>query len=117
MATALRRPVGHEDRLSLVEHLDELRSRLITCAITLAVVFAFCFWQNGALLKIINDPLSKVTQSNVQKGRGPLGQTSLAQDAVKKLAVQQALLTRTLAAPSSGLSAPTRARIAAQQKL
>ena len=30
MATALR-PIRHEDRLSLVEHLDELRTRLIIC--------------------------------------------------------------------------------------
>src|SRR2546421_580480 len=36
MATgALRRPVGHEDRLSLIEHLDELRSRLIVSALAL----------------------------------------------------------------------------------
>ncbi len=30
MAKALR-PIGHEDRLSIVDHLDELRSRLIVC--------------------------------------------------------------------------------------
>ena len=28
MAPALR-PIGHEDRLSIVEHLDELRTRLV----------------------------------------------------------------------------------------
>ena len=49
--TALR-PIGHEDRLSLVDHLDELRSRLIICGATLVVAFAVCFWQNGALLDI-----------------------------------------------------------------
>ena len=31
MATAIR-PIGHEDRLSLVDHLDELRTRLIVSA-------------------------------------------------------------------------------------
>ena len=36
MAKALR-PIGHEDRLSMVEHLDELRSRLIICVIALAI--------------------------------------------------------------------------------
>ena len=41
MATTLR-PIRHEDRLSLVEHLDELRKRLIVCV----VVFVGCF---GAL--------------------------------------------------------------------
>ena len=34
------RPVRHDDRLTLVEHLDELRTRLIICAITIAVAFA-----------------------------------------------------------------------------
>ena len=26
------RPIGHEDRLSLVEHLDELRTRIVIAA-------------------------------------------------------------------------------------
>ena len=45
MATTLK-PIGHEDRLTLVDHLDELRTRLIICAITLVVAFGLCFWQN-----------------------------------------------------------------------
>ena len=51
------RPIGYEDRLSIVDHLDELRSRLIICAIALAAAFALCFWQNNLLLKILNSPL------------------------------------------------------------
>ena len=39
MAKVLR-PIGHEDRLSIVDHLDELRSRLIICGIALAIAFA-----------------------------------------------------------------------------
>ena len=109
--TALRRPVSHDDRLSLVEHLDELRSRLIVCVAAIVVIFAVCFWQNGPLLKIVNDPLASQTQSNVNKGRGPLGQTSLAQQAVKKLALQDRAFLQTLAAPDSGLSAAARATI------
>ena len=31
------RPIEHEDRLSVVEHLDELRSRLIFCAVAFGV--------------------------------------------------------------------------------
>ena len=38
MAKVLR-PIGHEDRLSIVDHLDELRSRLIICGIALAIAF------------------------------------------------------------------------------
>jgi sec-independent protein translocase protein TatC len=50
-------PVSHEDRLSLVEHLDELRSRLIVCAAAFGVALALCFWQNHLLLEIASGPL------------------------------------------------------------
>jgi sec-independent protein translocase protein TatC len=56
MAKALR-PIGHEDRLSIVDHLDELRSRLIVSAIVLGIAFAVCFWQNHALLHVLNRAL------------------------------------------------------------
>ncbi|HET8566994.1 MAG TPA: twin-arginine translocase subunit TatC [Solirubrobacterales bacterium] len=49
--------VSHEDRLTLVEHLDELRSRLIVCAVVLGVALALCFWQNHLLLEIAQGPL------------------------------------------------------------
>ncbi|HVQ60137.1 MAG TPA: twin-arginine translocase subunit TatC [Solirubrobacterales bacterium] len=49
--------VSHEDRLTLVEHLDELRSRLIVCIAVFGVALALCFWQNGLLLDIANGPL------------------------------------------------------------
>ena len=51
------RPVGHEDRLSVVDHLDELRSRLMVCLAALIVAFGFCFWQNHILLNLLNKPL------------------------------------------------------------
>ena len=56
--------VGHEDRLSIIDHLDELRSRLVICVVALAVAFAFCFWQNSALLNILNQPLEKAGNPN-----------------------------------------------------
>jgi sec-independent protein translocase protein TatC len=56
MAQVLR-PIGHDDRLSIVDHLDELRSRLIICGIALVIAFAGCFWQNNALLKVLNRAL------------------------------------------------------------
>ncbi|MDX6626305.1 MAG: sec-independent protein translocase protein TatC [Solirubrobacterales bacterium] len=49
--------VSHEDRLSLVEHLDELRSRIIVCAVVFGVALALCFWQNNLLLEIAGGPL------------------------------------------------------------
>lgn len=51
------RPVSHEDELTLVEHLDELRARLIVCIVVFGVALALCFWQNNLLLEIAGGPL------------------------------------------------------------
>ncbi len=51
------RPVSHEDRLTLVEHLDELRNRIIVCVAVFAVALALCFWQSPLLLEIASGPL------------------------------------------------------------
>jgi sec-independent protein translocase protein TatC len=63
MATTLR-PVSHEDRLSLVEHLDELRSRLIVCILAFVVALGVCLWQSHAVLDILNHPLQSTTGHN-----------------------------------------------------
>ena len=57
LATALA-PVGHQDRLSLVGHLDELRTRLIVSLVAVSVAFGLCFWQNDRLLHLINASLA-----------------------------------------------------------
>jgi sec-independent protein translocase protein TatC len=113
-SSALRRPVSHEDRLSLIEHLDELRSRLIISAIALVVAFSICFAFNGQLLDIVNHPLERETQKNVNKGRGPLGQIKKVEDGVKVVSAQ---LDTTLAALSRdpGLSRRTRALLAKER--
>jgi sec-independent protein translocase protein TatC len=49
--------VSHDDRLTLVEHLDELRTRLIVCIAVFVVALALCFWQNHLLLEIAAGPL------------------------------------------------------------
>jgi len=51
------RPISHEDRLSVVDHLDELRSRLIVCAVAFCVAWGLTAWQNHLVLEIINAPL------------------------------------------------------------
>jgi sec-independent protein translocase protein TatC len=56
MAKAMR-PIGHEERLSIVDHLDELRSRMIVCGAVLLFAFFICFWQNQALLHVLNRAL------------------------------------------------------------
>ena len=57
MPSALR-PIGHEDKLTLVDHLTELRKRLLISAATLVVAFGFCFWQNNAILNIFTKPVT-----------------------------------------------------------
>jgi sec-independent protein translocase protein TatC len=52
------RPVAHEERLSLVEHLDELRTRIILCIVAFVVAFSLTYWQNDRVLNIINKPLA-----------------------------------------------------------
>ncbi len=49
--------IDFDERATVVEHLDELRSRLIVGGSVLAVAFALAFWQNHLLLEIANAPL------------------------------------------------------------
>jgi sec-independent protein translocase protein TatC len=51
------RPISHEDRLSIVEHLDELRTRLIISGIAFVIAWGVTAWQNHAVLEIVNGPL------------------------------------------------------------
>ncbi len=101
------RPVRHEDRLSVVDHLDELRSRLVICVVALVVAFAFCYVFNHALLNLLNAPLpsSGPTQANHLGG--------LTRDSVRasRNFLQAGNLLHQLSA-STGLSAPDRALLA-----
>jgi sec-independent protein translocase protein TatC len=51
------KPVDHEDQLSVVEHLDELRSRVLVSIAALVPALALCGWQNGLIIEILNRPL------------------------------------------------------------
>jgi sec-independent protein translocase protein TatC len=51
------RTAHFDERLTLVEHLDELRTRIIVCLAVLAVAVGLCFWQNHLLLEVVNNPL------------------------------------------------------------
>ena len=59
MPKALR-PIGHEDRLSIVDHLDELRIAADRLRAALVVAFGFCFWQNQRLLNVLNRALPQL---------------------------------------------------------
>jgi len=103
--------IGHEDRLNVVDHLEELRGRLIISLAALAVAFGFCMWQNHALLQIINKPLAHQTQKQVRAGNGPLGATYTVQQSARSVATQLQLVVGALDRPGSGVSAQTRASL------
>jgi sec-independent protein translocase protein TatC len=104
--------IGHQDRLSVVDHLEELRWRLIVCLAVAAVAFGLCMWQNHTLLNVINAPLAHETQRQVLAGNGPLGSTYTVQQGARTVAAQLQVVVQALARPGSGASAATRAALA-----
>jgi sec-independent protein translocase protein TatC len=98
------RPIGHEDRLSIVDHLDELRSRLVICLVALLVAFGICFWQNHALLDVLNRALPHNSSVTTQQG---LGRAASQAVQLRRLFVTEAAANRTLAA-SPGVSPQAR---------
>jgi len=95
------RPIGHDDRLSIVDHLDELRTRLIVCGVALLVAFGVCFWQNHALLDLLNRALPQNSSVTTQQGLGSVASQSVIE---RNAYLTQAAADR-LAAASPGVSA------------
>ncbi len=112
MAVAVGR-LGHEERATVVDHLEELRGRLIISLATLAVAFGVCMWQNHALLSFVNRPLSHQTQKQVRAGNGPLGATYTVQQSTRSVAEQLRTVVGTLERPHSGASPATKAALGA----
>jgi sec-independent protein translocase protein TatC len=54
---ARRKRASFDDRLTLVEHLDELRNRIIVSGVVLLLAVVACFIFNEQLLEIANKPL------------------------------------------------------------
>jgi sec-independent protein translocase protein TatC len=88
LAPAKFRPVSHDSQLSVVSHLEELRTRLIVSLLALGIAFGICFWQNHQLLHLINKPLAHNTQQQVRDGHGPLGATYSVQQSTRDVAKQ-----------------------------
>src|SRR3982751_5045671 len=108
MSRATLRPVSHDDRLSLIEHLDELRTRLIICVAAFLLCFGLAFWQNDRLLHIMNRPLERTA---FQKGsQDPFEKASGFQQQLKVLLLKQAAANRALSLEKS-ISPGTRAML------
>src|SRR5436305_6503779 len=69
------RAVAHGERLTLPEHLGELRLRLLLSVAVLTVLFAGCLWQSRSLLHVLNVPLAQLrTISATEGAHGELSQ-------------------------------------------
>jgi sec-independent protein translocase protein TatC len=110
MAVAVGK-IGYGARVSVVDHLDELRTRLIVCLAAVAVAFGLCAWQNRLLLRVINRPLAHQTQKQVRAGNGPLGATYALQQNARTIASALQVVAGTLERPGSGASATARASL------
>jgi sec-independent protein translocase protein TatC len=111
MAVAVGR-VRYEDRPSVVEHLHELRTRMIISLAAIALAFGVTMWQNHRLLHIINAPLAHQTERQVRSGEGPLGASYSVQQSARSLGADLAVVVGALARPGSGASAQARATLA-----
>ncbi len=98
------RPIRHDDRLSIVDHLDELRSRLIVCLAALVVAFGLCFWQNNRLLTVLNRALPHNSSVAAHNGLGSVPSEAVQ---LRRLFTKQAAAATALA-NSPGVSAQAR---------
>jgi sec-independent protein translocase protein TatC len=112
MAVAVGK-IRHNARISVVDHLDELRARLIVSLAAIAVAFGLCVWQNHLLLRVIDEPLAHQTQKQVRAGDGPLGATYAVQQNTRALASQLQSVVAVLERPESGASSSARASLRA----
>ncbi len=101
MPSSKVRPIGYEDRLSIVDHLDELRTRLMLCVAALVLCFAFTYWQNGAILDAVNRPFTESQKTTAQTAKD--GGDALEQSALFNRSLDRAL--KALAGTAAGQQA------------
>lgn len=114
------RAVAHDERITITQHLSELRARLVLSVAVLALLFGGCLWHSRTLLHVLNAPLAHLKSSSA--ARGSVGQLPQAlrrsADAFTQLAHASGLgpsdhqaalgAARSLAAASRSLVHPAR---------
>jgi sec-independent protein translocase protein TatC len=95
MAASALRPVSHEDRLSLVEHLTELRVRIVICLVAFIAATGLCMWQNQRVLDILNQPLEQTVKAGTAD---PIQQGSRWDQLAARLMKETATVNRLAAA-------------------
>lgn len=106
------RPIKYEDRLSVVDHLDELRGRLIICAVAFVVAWAFTAWQNDLVLEIVNGPLPDDVPEPVTLGPAEAFYTTLTNAAYAALLIALPVILYQLYAFILPAFSPTERRVA-----
>jgi sec-independent protein translocase protein TatC len=112
VARAALAGVRHHDRVSLVDHLGELRARLLVSGAALVAAFGLAFWQNHTVLNVLNRPLERATAGTLQHSRGPLAQSAREQQSVRVALERQRAAFELLARSSTPLDSIQRTAVA-----
>jgi sec-independent protein translocase protein TatC len=102
------RPIGHDDRLSVTDHLDELRRRLFVCLAALVVAFTFSFVENHHILHALNRALPTPSKAAADHISGLTGDSARAAKQLSAMAGNFTTLSQ-----SKGVSAADRATYSA----
>ena len=106
------RPINHHDQVSVFDHLEELRGRLIVSVAVLAIAFAFAFWQSHAILKVLNRPLADAGTPSLTDSSAPLTQTTGTQKKLDAALDSQRVAFGLLAASAGPLTVTQREALA-----
>jgi hypothetical protein len=90
--TAIR-GIEHEARLPVLDHVGELRVRLMIALAAFTVAFGFAFWQNHAVLSLLIRPLAHTSAH----AAGPLAQTAHTEQSLRTALLRQRIAFAALA--------------------
>lgn len=94
MASTLR-SVAHDDRLSLIEHLTELRVRIVICLVAFVAATVVCMVFNQTVLDVLNKPLVETVDAG---NRDPIQKSAGYDQEIAKVLNSNAAVFRALAA-------------------